>query len=183
MPGPEPTWLDYLSAIGAVATPLLVIGLTAIGWRIRHDLERRSDLEAKLRDDRITAYNQILEPFIILLMTDAAWKSDPKNKGKNKEQLAMQTMLSLDYRRHAFKMSLVGGDDVVRAYNNLMQHVFHLTDDAGVEGAPGPDPRALIGLLGAFLLEIRRSMGNEKTGLDKWDMLEWFLTDAKKMRA
>ena len=119
MPEGDPTLLDYLSAIGAIATPLLVLGLTAVGWLIRHDLERRSDLEAKLREDRIAAYNQILEPFIVLLMVDAAWKADPKNKGKDKNQLAQQTMLSLDYRRHAFKMSLVGGDNVVKAYNNL----------------------------------------------------------------
>jgi len=183
MPEADPTWLEYLSAIGAVATPLLVLVLTAVGWRIRHDLERRSDLEAKLREDRIEAYNQILEPFIVLLMADAAWKSDPKNKGKDKNQIALQTMLSLDYRRNAFNMSLVGGDNVVKAYNNLMQHVFHLSDGAGAEGASVSDPKQLIGLLGAFLLEIRRSMGNENTDLDRWEMLEWFLTDARKMRA
>jgi len=183
MPEADPTWLDYLSAMGAVATPLLVLGLTAVGWRIRHDMERRSDLEAKLREDRIAAYNQILEPFIVLLIADAAWKSNPENTGKDKNQLALQTMLSLDYRRHAFKMSLVGGDNVIKAYNNLMQHVFHLSDGTGAEGAPISDPNQIIGLLGAFLLEIRRSMGNEKTALDQWDMLEWFLTDAKKMRA
>ncbi len=114
MPDPDPTWLDYLSAIGAITTPILVLGLTAMGWKIRHGLERRFDLDAKLREDRITAYNEILEPFIILLMSDPAWKADPKNKGKDKNQLAMQTMLSLAYRRHAFKLSLVGADSVVK---------------------------------------------------------------------
>ena len=183
MPDPDPTWLDYLSAIGAVATPVLVLVLTAIGWRIRHDLERRSDLEGKLREDRIEAYNKILEPFIVLLLAEAAWKSDPKNKGKDKNQMALQTMLSLDYRRQAFKMALVGSDSVVKAYNNLMQHVFGLAEEAGSEGATGSDPKKLISLLGGFLLEIRRSMGNETTTLDNWDMLEWFLTDARKMRS
>ena len=134
MPDPDPTWLDYLSAIGAITTPILVLGLTAMGWKIRHGLERRFDLDAKLREDRITAYNEILEPFIILLMSDPAWKADPKNKGKDKNQLAMQTMLSLAYRRHAFKLSLVGADSVVKAYNNLMQHVFHRGDGDAADG-------------------------------------------------
>ena len=68
----ENTWIDYLTAIGAVATPLLVIVLSAIGWRFKSSIERKVDLENRLRDDRIEIYNQILEPFIILLMPDAA---------------------------------------------------------------------------------------------------------------
>jgi hypothetical protein len=80
----EPTWLDYVPAIDAVAPPILVLILAAIGWRIRKRLERRLELEDKLRDDRIHAYNQILEPLIILMTTDAAWKTDPKNKGRSR---------------------------------------------------------------------------------------------------
>lgn len=182
MTEPDPTWLNYLSAIGAIATPLLVLGLTALGWKIRHDLERRLDLEGKLREDQISAYNEILEPFIVLLMSDLAWKTDPKNKGKDKNQLATQAMLSLAYRRQAFKLSLVGTDSVVMAYNDLMQHLFHMADGEGLDNTAVSDPKELIGLLGKFLLEIRKSMGNEATSLDKWDMLEWFLTDARKMR-
>jgi hypothetical protein len=37
-------------------------------------------------------------------------------------------------------------------------------------------------LLGSFLLEIRRSMGNEDTDLDNLEMIEWFITDARKYR-
>lgn len=36
-----------------------------------------------------------------------------------------------------------------------------------------------MNLLGAFLLEIRRSMGNEMTTLSNWQMLEWFMQDAR----
>jgi hypothetical protein len=68
----EKTWLDYLTAIGSVATPVLVLILTGIGWRFRQRVERRLALEEKLREDRIAIYNDILEPFIILLTSDAA---------------------------------------------------------------------------------------------------------------
>lgn len=183
MPAPEPTWLDYLSAIGSVSTPILVLVLAGVGWRIRHQLERRFELEDKLRDDRINVYNEILEPFIAMLMSSAAWKADPKNKGKDKDQLAMQTMLSLAYRRHAFKMALVGSDAVVRSYNDLMQYVFNMSAEPEADkDAKLSNAYELIGLLGKFLLEIRRSMGNEATSLDHWQMLEWFITDARKMR-
>jgi hypothetical protein len=29
-----------------------------------------------------------------------------------------------------------------------------------------------------LLLEIRKSMGNENTQLDLWEMIEWFMKDA-----
>ncbi len=76
----EKTWVDYLTAIGSLATPLLVIILSAIGWRFKSSVERKIDLENRLRDDRIDIYNQILEPFIILLMSEAAWMQDKKIK-------------------------------------------------------------------------------------------------------
>jgi hypothetical protein len=74
----EPSLLDYLNAVGSISTPLLVLVLTGIGWNIRTRLQRRQELEDRLREDRIKIYNAILQPFIILLMSDAAWKSDPK---------------------------------------------------------------------------------------------------------
>lgn len=59
----ETSWVEYVTAIGAVATPIFVLILTAVGWRLRRRLERRIELEDKLREDRIGTYNQILEPF------------------------------------------------------------------------------------------------------------------------
>ena len=75
----ESTWIDYVTAVGAVAMPIIVSTLAAIGWKLKSRLERRNTLEDKLSDDRIRNYNQILEPFTILLTSDAAWKSEPKN--------------------------------------------------------------------------------------------------------
>lgn len=49
----EPSLLDYLNAIGSIATPVLVLILTAIGWNVRTRLQRRQELEDKLREDRI----------------------------------------------------------------------------------------------------------------------------------
>lgn len=174
------TWLDYVTAIGAVATPILVLILTAVGWRIRKRLERRIELEDKLREDRISAYNQILQPFIILLTSEVAWKTDTKNRNKDKNEIAMQKLLSLEYREQGFRLSLVGSDEVVTAYNNLMQFFFQRRDSNPT--ATESDVKDMMKLLGCFLLEIRKSMGNESTKLDTWDMLEWFLTDARSYR-
>lgn len=174
-------WLDYVTAIGAIATPLIVLGMSAIGWSFKQKLERQKDLEDKLREDRIFTYNEILEPFIILLMTDAAWQSDPKNKNRNKDEIAQKKLLSLDYRKTGFKLSLVGSDSVVAAYNDLLQ-LFYDTEPSDTGDVALDKLYKMMDLLGTFLLEIRKSMGNESTQLDNWQMLEWFMTDARKMR-
>lgn len=173
----EKHWLDYLAGIGSIATPILVIILSAIGWKLRQSFERQRELEEKLREDRIQTYNSILEPFIILLMTDQAWSMDKQNRGKDRSAIAVTKMLSLDYRKSAFKLSLVGSDAVVFAYNDLMQYFFARSDDST---ATEESIKQMMGLLGTFLLQIRRSMGNESTALSNWQMLEWFITDARK---
>lgn len=132
-------------------------------------------MEDKLRDDRVAIYNDVLEPFVLMSVSDEAWKSDPKNKKKDKGRIIEQKYLSVEYRRRAFQMTLMGGDGVVLAYNALMQHFFSREHGADDFGQIGP-------LLGHFLLEIRRSMGNEETQLDEWKMLEWFITDGHKYR-
>ena len=187
----QKTWLDYVTAIGTIATPILVLVLTGIGWRLRAQAERRLALEDKLREGRIEAYNQILEPFIILLMTDKAWEVELKirrhetAKGKtiesNKADYATEKLLSLDYRKQAFQLSLIGSDNVVKAYNNLMQYFYQQEQDSSVTNEM--KAKKIITLLGRFLLEVRRSLGSEATKLNDWDMLEWLLTDVKKLRS
>jgi hypothetical protein len=176
----ENNWLDYLSTIGAVATPLFVLILTGVGWKYRQSMERKIKMEEKLRDDRIEIYNKILEPFILLLMSDVAWSSDKKNKGKDKNEIATAQVLSLDYRKTSFKLSLIGSDSVVTAFNNLFQHFYTLADSEVDEDS---NTKKLLELLGNFLLEIRRSMGNESTAIDNWGMIEWFITDARQYRS
>ncbi|WP_144820888.1 hypothetical protein [Marinobacter piscensis] len=175
-------WLEVVTAIGAIATPILVLILSGIGWRIRVGLDRQFQLEDKLRDDRIETYNDILEPFVILFTSDAAWKSDPKNKSREKNQIAQQKLLSQEYRRKAFKMSLVGSESVVTSYNDLMQYFFQRGEQQGVTPSEN-EIVEMISLVGKFLLEIRKSMGNEATKLDHWQMLEWFITDARRYRS
>lgn len=175
----EKHWLDYLTAVGSVATPILVLILTAVGWKLRQSVERERELEDKLREDRINTYNLILEPFIILFMTEAAWAMDKANRGKDKGEIATAKMLSLEYRKYAFKLSLVGSDPVVLAYNDLMQF-FYLQSE--ITASTEEKLKKMMSLLGTFLLEIRRSMGNETTKLSNLQMLEWFMQDARRWR-
>lgn len=177
----SPAWVAYVTAVGAVVTPIVVIILGAVVYRIRIRFERRLNLESELRTDRVQIYQDILDPFILLFTPDAAWKSDSKHRSRNKEDVIQEKLLSIDYRRSAFKLALIGSDGVVRAYNELMQHFYQGAD--AVDEPTGADPTRAMNLLGDFLLQIRRSMGNETTRLDNLQMLEWFISDVRAYRA
>ncbi|OBS09594.1 hypothetical protein Thpro_021922 [Acidihalobacter prosperus] len=36
--------------------------------------------------------------------------------------------------------------------------------------------------MGTLLLEIRKSMGNASSSLDRWEMIEWFMSDAPQIK-
>src|SRR5690606_9995416 len=117
-----------------IATPILILALTGVGWTVKNRIERSRDredywrgLEEKLRDDRIEVYNIILEPFIILFMKDEAFALSKEYRNKDKGQVASEKLLSLEYRQAGFKLMLFGSDSVVRAYNTLLQHTYKMT--------------------------------------------------------
>lgn len=182
--------LETVSAIATLVTPVLLAVLGGIGWLIQNKIgtsqgkqdaqtARIRELEDKLREDRITTYNALLEPFFLLFTSDASFAQDKKYKGKEKNDLAISRMLSVEYRQTGFKLSLVASDEVVRAYNRLMQ--FFYTFDA--DAKPLEEKMVhWIALMGTLLLEIRKSMGNESSKLDRWEMIEWFMQEAPKMK-
>ncbi len=181
----QPSLTDWITALGTVATPILVLALTAVGWTIKRRIERNQEresylrtLEEKLRDNRVEIYNKILEPFIIALTKDEAFAHEKTFKGKTKVEVATEKILSLDYKQTGFKLSLMGSDNVVKAYNSLMQYFYsRKSDDDSAEST-----LKFMKFLGDLLLEIRRSVGNEQTTLDNLEMLEWFITDVRKYR-
>lgn len=182
--------LNTISAIANLATPILLLFLGGIGWLIQNRLEnsqikqeaqskRIYELEDLMREDRINTYNLLLEPFFLLFTSESAFSLDKKYKNKDKNELAIQRMLSVEYRQVGFKLSLVASDEVVRSYNNLMQFFYHNENDL----RPIEEKTSQwIALMGTLLLEIRKSMGNETSKLNRWEMIEWFMADAKKIK-
>lgn len=83
--------------------------------------------------------------------------------------------MSYDYRKTSFELSLIGADNVVKAYNNLMQHTYKYSE------TEKQNPKEMMRLFGKLLLEIRRSLGNKKTKLEPYDMLKGFITDVEKI--
>lgn len=81
------TWIDYLKTIATLLTPVLLAIYTVVAKRQQDRIERIAHLEDQLHDDRVTIYEKILEPFIILLMSDEAWEADSRNKGRKNTML------------------------------------------------------------------------------------------------
>ena len=104
---------------------------------------------------------------------------ESKKQKKDRYKIATEKMLSLEYRKTSMRLSLIGSDSVVSAYNELMQYVYNRSETSTSHPS---DNWEMVSRLGDFLLEIRKSMGNESTNIDNWGMLEWFLNDARKLR-
>ena len=181
-----PNLLQIMTALGSVATPVLLAVFSAIGWAIKRKVEaaqraeeRARRLEEELREDRLKVYNQVLEPFIIIFTKDEGIAAEKAYKGKKKEILAQEKILSVSYRQAVFKLSLFASDEVVRSYNEMMQFFYAQAEppSSDLEGAT----LKLMDLFGGFLLAIRKSVGNETTKLDNLAMLEWFVSDIRKL--
>ena len=206
MDSTTPALLQWAKDIAAIATPFLIIGLAGIGWFIKNQIltsqrtaeesrTRTEELEEGMRSDRLQVYTEVLQPFIILFTKDEAFvggreqRGKPKSKeqrAKSKEQRIVEIMISTEYRQAGFKLSLFANDDVVRAYNNLMQYAFHLPDyegaTDGTEARSKEDNFRILAVFGDFLREIRKSVGNERTTLDSFEMLEWMIKDINEVR-
>ncbi len=161
-----------MAFIQDILTPLvliLVAGISSIiTWLIRSKTEEFRAIRVKLNEERRKTYSEILSPYIQLLV-------DLKNKeGAAK---ALDEIKSLDYKKSAFNLALFGSDNVVRAYNAFLQYAYK------AESGENEEQRAVryMHLWGQLLLEIRKDVGNKKTGLNELDMLRWLISDIEKL--
>lgn len=142
----------------------------AFSWFVRAKLSEYQKLKEELREKRSGVYANMLEPYIKIF-------SGLNADNKDSLQEAMAQVTSYEYRETAFRFTLLGSDSVVRAYNNLMQHIYNLESS---EDPSQEESMKTIHLLGKLLLEIRRSLGNRGTTLSKTEMLKWLIKDIKE---
>ena len=158
-----------IELLSAVIIPIVI-------WIVGNKISNIRQLEEKLRDDKIEIYNKVLEPFFLMFSTPAVIQSSFKSKHEKQKtgaDLSSEKILSLDYQEFAFKLSLLGSDKVVRAYNNLMQAFYNskqLGDNSGLE---------LIKYTSVLLLEVRKDLGNSNSKLHEFELLEWKINDIR----
>lgn len=180
--------LTEIGTLAQIITPILILIASGIGWVIKRNFEeaqrreeRFRDSEAKLRDERIKVYYSIIEPYILILSDDDNILSLPeykkyKSKKLSKNEIAVEIMRSVNYKRAGLQLVWFGSDEVIKAFNRMMQYSYKNIDGQS-------DPKELFQHFGNFLLEIRRSVGNEITELNYFDMFEGFFRDADALAA
>ena len=135
--------MDFVQILGPTA---LTIG-GAAGWWLKSKLEAAERRNEKLRDERAETYMAVLEPFA-RLFTDLSPES---------QKATMKKLQSFDYRKTAFRLVLIGDDNVVQAWNKMWKSVVKskicckfspVTDVFSLPGQPYCYPvEPLFGLL------------------------------------
>jgi GTPase SAR1 family protein len=157
-------------------------------------------LEHNLHTDRMSVYFEILQPFIFALSSNMISSKNREHKGKSNTDIAQEILLDMDYKKVGFKLALLGDDNVVTAFSNIMQYIFRQEAKRNMKQFPQStnhqtgqniqqpetskmskdETMELMMLLGSFLLAIRRSLGNEATSFKELEMLRWFISDIDK---
>lgn len=167
---------ETLEVIRLAITLLSAVIIPVVIWLVGNKISNIRQLEEKLRDDKIEIYNRVLEPYFLMFSTPAVIQGSYKSKqGQQKTgvDLASEKILSIDYQYYGFKLSLLGSDKVVRAYNNLMQAFYNskqLGDDVGLD---------FIKYTSVLLLEVRKDLGNSSSKLHEFELLEWKIKDIR----
>ena len=153
-------WLQVLGP-----SLLMLLG-GIVTWLIKSRIEELRTVEEGLREERRRIYSEMLDPMIRMF-------SDRSEKNMEK---IIKKIQSYDYRKTAFNLNLIGSDDVVKAYNELMQYTYNLGESPKEKKA-----KEMIHLWGKVLLEIRKSLGNKKTKLNELDMFRAMITDIDRL--
>ena len=150
-----------------IVQAIIPIGVGIAVWYLTSTLESIRRETEKLQDERRKIYMQVLDPYIRIL-------TGINNPSETKK--ALNQIKTFDYRRVSYELNMMGSDDVVRAMNSLMQHIYSL-DREGTSGKP----EAMLVYWGGVLLAIRRDLGNNKTGLTEVDMLRGQIKDIDQL--
>lgn len=152
--------LIWIQSLG----PLVLVAIVGVVfWFIQQRAVEFRAIEESLKEERRKTYATMLDPFI-KIFTD-----------NSEKELAIvkKALTSYEHKKAAIELNLFSPDDVIRAHNDLMQHFYNPADLPEKQRT-----KITADLLGKFLLEIRKSLGNKKSKLDQFDMLRSMLKDS-----
>ena len=155
---------EYIALITALGAPFLILIGGLVTWFLKSRKEELQAIEERALERRIETYNTILHPLIVMF----ANKSNQKMKDK-----AIAEIGSIDYRKAGFNLITFGSDEMVTAYNNMMQSFYKNEAES--------DPKKTMKKFAQFLLSVRKDVYNKNTKLKDWDMLKFMITDIEKL--
>lgn len=151
---------NIFALVTALGVPILVFIGGLISWFLKNRKEELKAIEERALEKRIETYNKILNPFITLFSA----KENQKLKDK-----ALDEITSIEYRKAGFNLITFGSDEMVNAYNDMMQGFY--------KGESNINPNETMRKFANFLLSIRKDIYNKDTKLKEWDMLKFMITD------
>lgn len=137
-----------------LVTPVVAAMTGLVVWYIQSKIEESRRENERLHDARRKVYAELLEPFVIML-------SSVKNPENIEE--ANKKVSSISYRKAVLEFNLLGTDEAVGAFNELMQFSFKI-DDKNPNVA---SPIQLMKLYGNLQLAIRKNTGNPQNQADR----------------
>ncbi|MEQ3499264.1 hypothetical protein ABMY20_05835 [Tenacibaculum sp. SSH1-16] len=155
---------EYITLITALGAPFLVLIGGLITWFFKSRKEELQAIEERALERRIQTYNTLLHPLIVMF----ANKSNQKMKDK-----AITEIGSVEYRKAGFNLITFGSDEMVTAYNNMMQSFYKNESES--------NPKLTMKKFAQFLLSVRKDVYNKNTKLKEWDMLKFMITDIEKL--
>jgi hypothetical protein len=155
----EDIHMEYVSLILA---PILAAVIGFLVWFLQNRISKIQEEQDKLFDQRREIYAEILEPFIRIHVG----ASDPEELARASAQLK-----SIEFKRNAFRFSLIAEDEVVRSFNDMIGYIASF----GNQSKRKPDGAVIVEKWGAFLLVLRKSFGNKATELTERDVLRCLL--------
>lgn len=161
--------MDWLEAL---AVPALLGMGGLIAWVVKSRLEEIRAAQERLASERRKLYADLLDPYIkIFARAKSTSEVDADATAQAASHELLEQVSSVEYRRTALEVVLIGSDEVVDAYNDLMQRFYKGQADSPQEKLE------TMRLYAVLLLAIRKSLGNATTPLDEWDMLRHMITD------
>ncbi|WP_165750432.1 hypothetical protein [Cellulophaga sp. Z1A5H] len=155
---------EYITLITALGAPFLVLVGGLVTWFFKSRKEELQAIEERAMERRIQTYNTLLHPLIVMFANN----SNQKVKDK-----AIAEIGSVEYRKAGFNLITFGSDEMVTAYNNMMQSFFKNESES--------NPKLTMKKFAQFLLSVRKDVYNKNTKLKEWDMLKFVITDIEKL--
>lgn len=158
--------LDILSfALVLLGSGSIFASIVVVYFQYR--FQKSQILQEKLRAERRQTYFEVLNPIFMIF-----------SKESNKED-ALNLIQSPTYRKKVFEFMLIGSDEVVKSYTEMMQFSYHMNTLSEI-----PDlerSKKILLLVGDLLLKMRKDFGNDKTKLESLDMFRHMISDIDKI--
>ncbi|MFC5732187.1 hypothetical protein [Cytobacillus gottheilii] len=147
----------------ALITGFLAVVAASLSITIPKYLEKKKEIEEQHRQQKIPAYQSLLNFIFNLLMG-----SKPGNKPMTeKEIIEFMSKFTQD-------LILWGSDDVIKSYRNFRLYLINRTPKEEI------DNHTYMELLEDLLLSLRKDMGHKNKSLERGELLSLFINDVDK---